>query len=373
MAGIYIHIPFCRKACHYCNFHFSTTLHQKNELHRALLEELKLRAAPQGERVDTIYFGGGTPSLFSPGMLDELLQASQLHFPVAPGAEITLEANPDDIARENLDAWKSVGINRLSLGIQSFRSEDLRWMNRSHDAAQALNSLDLIDRAGYTNYSADLIFGIPGLDDEPWESHIRLLAQRRVPHISAYALTVEPRTALDTMIRQGKSVSPDPDQQARQFLQLMDILDQEGYEHYEISNFALPGMRSKHNSSYWSGAAYVGIGPSAHSFDGRTRSWNIAQNAGYIRALAAGQLPSEAELLSPEQQRNEYVMTRLRTMEGIDLAFLAQQWGDPSRQALIAQSLKHVQSQHAIIQGNQLQLSREGKLFADRIAADLFI
>jgi oxygen-independent coproporphyrinogen-3 oxidase len=373
LAGIYIHIPFCRKACHYCNFHFSTTLHQKNELHGALLEELKLRAAPQGERIDTVYLGGGTPSLFSPGMLDELLQAAHRYFPVASQAEITLEANPDDIVPENLDAWKSIGINRLSLGIQSFRTEDLRWMNRSHDAIQALNSLDLIDRAGYTNYSADLIFGIPGLDDKSWQSHILMLAKRRVPHISAYALTVEPRTALDTMIRQGKTISPDPDQQARQFLLLMDILGREGYEHYEISNFALPGMRSRHNSSYWSGTSYLGIGPSAHSFDGRTRSWNIAQNAGYIRSLAQGQLPYEAELLSPDQQRNEYVMTRLRTIEGIDLSFLAQQWGDASRQALMVQSAKHVRSQHAVLQGNHLQLSREGKLFADRIAADLFV
>jgi oxygen-independent coproporphyrinogen-3 oxidase len=373
LAGIYIHIPFCRKSCHYCNFHFSTTLHQKNELHRALLEEIRLRAEPEGEEIQTIYFGGGTPSLFSPEMLGELLGAVERHFPVSPSAEITLEANPDDIREDNLHAWKSIGINRLSLGIQSFRDEDLRWMNRSHDANQAQRSLELIEKAGYTNYSVDLIFGIPGLDDETWISHIRQLTGRRVPHISAYALTVEPRTALDAMIRQEKAAAPDPDAQARQFLLLMDVLDSQGYEHYEISNFALPGMRSRHNSSYWDGIPYLGIGPSAHSFDGRRRSWNIAQNAGYIRAIQEGKIPAESELLTPEQQRNEYVMTRLRTIEGIDLAYLAANWGETSRRSLESAANAYFGSGHAYIQEHHLLLSREGKLFADRIAADLFI
>ncbi len=373
MAGIYIHIPFCRKACHYCNFHFSTTLHQKNELHRALLEEVRLRAAPRGEAVSTIYFGGGTPSLFSPQMLGALMEAVHRHFPVEAAAEVTLEANPDDIDPGSLDSWKAIGINRLSLGIQSFQDEELRWMNRSHDAGQAKRSLDLIEKAGYVNYSVDLIFGSPGLDDRTWESHIQLLSDRRVPHISAYALTVETRTALDAMIRQGKSASPDPDRQARQFLMLIDILERVGYAHYEISNFSLPGMRSRHNSSYWSGIPYVGIGPSAHSFDGEKRSWNIAQNAGYIQAIERGHIPSEAEQLTPDQRRNEYVMTRLRTMEGINMAFLASSWGDASLQAIHTAAREHIARGHVLVRDNHLLLSREGKLFADRIAADLFV
>ena len=306
-------------------------------------------------------------------MLGELLQRVHDHFPVVQDAEITLEANPDDINRDNLFSWRAIGINRLSLGIQSFRDQDLRWMNRSHDAQQALDSLALIAETGYTNYSADLIYGIPDLDDDSWISHIRQLTDRRVPHISAYALTVEPRTALDAMIRQGKAVSPDPDAQARQFLLLMEILENEGYEHYEISNFALPGMRSRHNSSYWGGASYLGIGPSAHSFDAETRSWNIAQNAGYIRAIDKGELPSETELLTPVQQRNEYVMTRLRTMEGIDLRYLASTWGTSSRQALESAAKTHVQRGHVFERDNHLVLSRAGKLLADGITADLFI
>lgn len=372
LAGIYIHIPFCRKACHYCNFHFSTTLHQKNALLDALLKEIRLSADKAGPQIGTVYFGGGTPSMLEAGELSRLLDAVRLHFPVTAEAEYTLEANPDDIHPQNLASWKSMDINRLSLGIQSFRNEDLRWMNRSHDAAQALRSLDLIAEAGFNNFSADLIFGTPGLSDDAWLEQVAELTRRRVPHISAYALTVEPRTALDGMVRQGKKENPEPGTQARQFTLLMEAMEAAGYEHYEISNFALPGMRSRHNSAYWAGTPYHGFGPSAHSYDGRTRRWNISNNAAYIRALGEDRIPFESEILTDDQHFNEYLMTRLRTIEGVDLAYVRERWGDQLAGELEAGAARHLAWGHAIMKGNHITLTREGKLFADGIAAGLF-
>jgi oxygen-independent coproporphyrinogen-3 oxidase len=322
--------------------------------------------------VETIYFGGGTPSMLEPGELASILLELRACFQVSEDAECTLEANPDDINRNNLEAWKDMGINRLSLGIQSFRNEDLAWMNRSHDAEQALHSLDLIADAGFTNFSADLIYGTPGLRDNEWMEQVETLIRRQVPHISAYALTVEPRTALDTLIRQGKKENPDADTQARQFLLLMNALGNAGYEHYEISNFALPGMRSRHNSAYWSGVPYHGFGPSAHSYDGRSRQWNIANNAAYIRALQENRIPSEKEILSPVQRFNEYLMTRLRTMEGLNMHHVREEWGDGVADQLARAAAVHVHRGHAFVGNNSLTLTTEGKLFADGIAADLF-
>jgi oxygen-independent coproporphyrinogen-3 oxidase len=291
---------------------------------------------------------------------------------VADDVECTLEANPDDINPANLHAWKTMGINRLSLGIQSFRNEDLTWMNRSHDAEQALRSLDQIAAAGFSNFSADLIYGTPGLTDDAWLEQVQTLTRRQVPHISAYALTVEPRTALDTMIRQGKKEHTDADSQARQFSLLMEAMDSGGYEHYEISNFALPGMRSRHNSAYWSGIPYHGFGPSAHSYDGVSRQWNIANNPVYVRALQEGRIPSENEDLTAMQQFNEYLMTRLRTAEGLDLDHVRGKWGDETAEELSAGASVHIRRGHVALSGNSLVLTREGKLFADGIAADLF-
>jgi oxygen-independent coproporphyrinogen-3 oxidase len=385
LAGIYVHIPFCRKACHYCNFHFSTTLHQKNAVLDALLKEIRLGAGiseipgslPLSTQagqpaIETIYFGGGTPSLLAPHELSSILLEIRRCFPVAEDVECTLEANPDDVNPVNLQAWKAMGINRLSLGIQSFRNEDLNWMNRSHNAEQALRSLDQIAAAGFSNFSADLIYGTPGLSDDAWLEQVLTLTSRQVPHISAYALTVEPRTALDTMIRQGKKENTDADIQARQFSLLMEAMDRSGYEHYEISNFALPGMRSRHNSAYWSGVPYHGFGPSAHSFDGVSRQWNIAHNQAYIRALQEGRIPSEKEDLTAIQQFNEYLMTRLRTAEGLDLDHVRGTWGDEAAEVLSSGASIHIRRGHVALSGNSLVLTREGKLFADGIAADLF-
>jgi len=265
MAGLYLHIPFCKQACHYCNFHFSTLPDRKNEFVPALLKEMELhKQYIEGAPVETVYFGGGTPSLLDPKDISRIMEGLNLHFTLSPGAEITLEANPDDIGIARLAAWRQAGINRLSIGVQSFFEEDLRWMNRAHTARQALLSLCMAQDEGFGNISIDLIYGGPTLPDDRWKQNVDQAIALGIPHLSCYALTVEPRTALDTMIR-GKKLPPlDPDVQARQFMLLIDWLAAAGYEHYEISNFALQGKRSRHNSSYWQGLTYLGLGPSAH-------------------------------------------------------------------------------------------------------------
>ena len=338
----------------------------------ALLAEIDLALAGSQAVFSTVYFGGGTPSLLEPGELGRLMEGVQAHASLAPDLECTLEANPDDIQPDQLVAWKSIGINRLSLGIQSFRDEDLQWMNRAHSGQQARNALGMIRAAGFDNISADLIYGTPGLSNEAWAEQVKTLLAYEVPHLSAYALTVEPRTALDKMIRQGKKADVEADQQAGQFLLLADLLENAGYEHYEISNFARPGMRSRHNSSYWQGVPYVGIGPSAHSYDGHARRWNVSNNAAYIRALQEGHIPFTEETLSPIQRCNEYVMTALRTLEGVDLHKLEQEWGPASRSHVMAVAAPYQQQQYLAVADNHVRLTRECKLFADGIAAAMF-
>ena len=386
MAGIYIHIPFCRQACHYCNFHFSTSLRYKNELLTALLKEINLRADLQksiypqspAEPIETIYFGGGTPSLCTKEELKAMLEQFRQSYPVAEGAEITLEANPDDITETKLEEWLALGITRLSIGIQSFFEEDLRWMNRAHDARQASQSLEWATRY-FQNISIDLIYGTPGLTNDRWKENVERALAFGIPHLSCYALTVEPQTPLDKMIREHRSADVNPDIQSEQFMLLMDWLADAGYEHYEISNFARPGYRSRHNSSYWQGKHYTGFGPSAHSFDGDSRWWNRANNTQYIRSINEGSIPLEREVLTPIQRINEFIMISLRTMEGIDTAVLQNKdWGlDEKERARIYQqvmneSRKHLDRGVLIRMDDRLILTREGKLLADGIAADLF-
>ncbi len=378
MAGIYIHIPFCKQACHYCNFHFSTSLRYKNELIAALLKEIRLQHSfLMDEPVETIYFGGGTPSLCTIAELQQILETIYRSYKVAADAEITLEANPDDISLEKLSGWKETGINRLSIGIQSFFEEDLRWMNRAHSAEQALQNLELA-RAHFDNITMDLIYGTPQLSNEKWKTNVDTAIRLNIPHLSCYALTVEPKTPLDKMIRQHESADVDPDKQSEQFLLLMEWMENAGYEHYEISNYALPGFRSRHNSAYWQGKKYLGIGPSAHSFDGQSRQWNIANNNSYIAALNKDELPVEKEILTTTQQLNEYIMTALRTSEGIVLARaeeIVQEEGDKkgmTSERLLLKSVKYIKRGLMYSAGDVLRLTKEGKLLADGIAADLF-
>ncbi len=394
MAGIYIHIPFCKQACNYCNFHFSTSLKLKDELIVALTKEINLTpvtnsiatgddlsqqlstpsiyAKTPNETIDTLYFGGGTPSILDIADVQLLMTALRKKFVFSDAVEITLEANPDDITPQKLAWWKQEGINRLSVGIQSFIEEELIWMNRAHTATDSLRCINEIKNAGFTNFSVDLIYGSPLLSNDNWKKNVDILIEKKIPHISCYALTVEPKTALDKMIAQNKKQSVDAEKQAQQFLLLMDWMQLAGYEHYEISNFAKPGNRSKHNSSYWQGKKYYGFGPSAHSFDGRTRKWNIANNALYIQSLKTKLIPFEEEILTPTQQLNEYIMTSLRTVEGLNLNIIKEKFGEKINSDLKVASEKWKTGGKLLVSNEKIILTKDGKLFADGIAADLF-
>jgi len=372
MAGIYIHIPFCRKACHYCNFHFSTSTKQKNAMVQAICEEAVLRHVYINEPVHTVYFGGGTPSLLQ--IEDLRVITKQLHslFTITDDAEITLEANPDDITKEKLSGWKAVGINRLSIGVQSFFEEDLQWMNRAHDALQALQSVRLAQQTEIDNITIDLIYGTPILTDEKWKQNVETALSLNIPHLSCYALTVEPKTALDKMIALGKKENVDAEKQSRQFELLIQWMNNAGYEHYEISNFAKPNHRSKHNSSYWQGEPYLGLGPSAHSFNGNSRQWNIANNALYIGSIEKEIAPFEEERLTSTQQLNEYIMMSLRTMEGLSLQTVKEKWNSDVSGEILQLSQKFLKEELMMEKDDHLILTPKGKLFADGIAAELF-
>ncbi|WP_132052725.1 radical SAM family heme chaperone HemW [Pseudocnuella soli] len=374
MAGIYLHIPFCRQACAYCNFHFTTSLRYKTPMVAALAKEAVIQKPYlQGESLATIYFGGGTPSLLEGDEILFLLQTIREQYTVLPDAEITLEANPDDITAAKLDAWKSAGINRLSMGVQSFREPDLRWMNRAHNATQALDSIRMAQAAGLYNISIDLIYGTPGLDDAAWKANVDQALTLNIPHLSCYALTVEEKTPLHKQIERKQKVDVDNEQQAHQFLLLMQWLKAAGYEHYEVSNFALPGWRSRHNSSYWRGEKYLGLGPSAHSFNGTSRQWNVANNNVYIQSLEGGTVPFEIEVLTPEQQLNEHLMISLRTAEGLNLDVVASRWGQSAAENIQRQVTKFAQRGLLQITGSNIQLTDDGMLRADGIAAELFV
>ena len=373
MAGIYIHIPFCKQACHYCNFHFSTSLKLQNDFLDALLKEMVLRKNYlQGEQVDTIYLGGGTPSLLPEEGLSGIMDRIYADYRISNNAEITLEANPDDIGPVNLAIWKKSGINRLSIGVQSFFEEDLAWMNRAHTALQAESSVRQALDAGFGNISIDLIYGTPGLTDTKWEKNMRQAADLKIPHLSCYALTVEPGTALDVMTRKKKVLPVNNGDQARQFLLMTDFFQAGGYEHYEISNLCLPGNRSVHNSSYWNGAKYMGLGPSAHSFNGSSRQWNIANNSLYIQSLKNRNTSFELETLTATHRFNEYIMTSLRKTEGVDLNAVRENFGERYADELLPLSKKYIANNWIENAQDKLILTREGKLFADHIASELF-
>ncbi|MGH2647385.1 MAG: radical SAM family heme chaperone HemW [Ginsengibacter sp.] len=378
MAGIYIHIPFCKQACYYCNFHFSTSLDLKNEMIAALAKEIKLSSISllndesEKEIIETIYFGGGTPSLLTIDDIKSLLYAIENNYVVSKDAEVTLEANPDDINNEKLSNWKDAGITRLSIGIQSFKQKDLEWMNRAHNNVQALESISLARDKGFNNFSVDLIYGTPGLSDEEWKLNVEQVIRSGAPHIACYALTIEPNTALQKMIALKKKKDIDTDQQANQFLLLMKWLKEAGYDHYEISNFAKPGYRSRHNSSYWQGKKYMGIGPSAHSYDGKSRRWNVANNALYIQSIKNNIIPFEEEKLTDTQKLNEYIMTSLRTMEGLDLKMIENNFSMKEKRRIESYAASYLERNLLIRKSENFILTDEGKLFTDGIASDLF-
>ncbi|WDF69141.1 radical SAM family heme chaperone HemW [Sphingobacterium oryzagri] len=372
---IYFHIPFCKQACHYCDFHFSTSLKHKDDMLQALGMELDQRKSYlTANKVASIYFGGGTPSLLEAADIDRLIDRVASHFEIAPDAEITLEANPDDLNKTKVKALCGTAINRFSIGIQSFYEEDLRWMNRAHNADEAESAIKRVQDAGFENITADLIYGYPLLSDEKWRSNIQKLLDFAIPHISSYAMTVEHKTALAHFIKQGKTVPMDEAQSAAQMSMLIEMLVSAGFDHYEISNFAKQGQYAKHNTNYWRGVHYLGIGPSAHSFNGVSRSWNVANNAQYIRGIYANEAMRETEQLSNEDRINEYIMTALRTMWGIDLHKVAQDFDNATVSYLKTAAQPFIErNQLTIVDDQHLRLTSSGKLLADHIASELFL
>lgn len=375
MAGIYFHIPFCKQACHYCDFHFSTSLKQKDAMLEAMLKEIRLQAGYlRGKTIHTLYFGGGTPSLLEADEIMRLLDEVATHFDLAMDLEVTLEANPDDLTAKKLLAYRQqTPINRFSVGIQSFFEEDLRWMNRAHTATEAETVIKYLQDAGFDNLTVDLIYGYPLLSDDKWASNVDRLIRFGVPHISAYSMTVEDRTALASFIRKGRDQAMDDEQTVRQFVTLMHVLRAEGYDHYEISNFAKPGHLAGHNTNYWKGVPYLGVGPSAHSFDGNTRQWNIRNNALYVRALAEDKLPFEAEQLSASDRQNEYIMTALRTKWGVSFDHVERHFGHSQVLRISQEVTPFVANGEVILSADKVTLTDRGKLMADHIAAMLFV
>ena len=372
MAGIYIHIPFCKQACHYCDFHFSTSLKHKTHLVKSINKELILRKSElKSEFIETIYFGGGTPSLLSFDEIRSILKTIFNDFEVVLNPEITFEVNPDDIDENYLKVIKKLGVNRLSIGIQSFFTHDLNLMNRSHDALQAEQVLELVSKY-FKNFSVDLIYGTPGLTNEMWIKNIDTVLKYNTPHISSYALTIEKDTALSHFINKG-IVKPVSDEQSQEHFQiLVNKLIDVGFIHYELSNFGKPNKFSKNNSSYWNGGLYLGIGPSAHSYNGKTRSWNIANNLKYISSISKGILPSDVEVLTKIDRYNERIMTGLRTMWGVSFIQIEKDFGKDYLVYLKNRSKSFIREGLLVIDAGALIATSKGKFLVDGIASDLF-
>lgn len=374
MAGIYIHIPFCKQACHYCDFHFSTSLKKSDQMIAAIQSELQLRKDELGKEttIETIYFGGGTPSVLSTIAINAIIETVCANYTVAKHPEITLEANPDDLTEDKIKELATSPINRLSIGIQSFFEDDLKLMNRAHNAEEAKTCISNAKKY-FENISIDLIYGIPNMSIDQWKTNIDLTLQFDIPHISCYALTVEPNTALPKLIEKG-IIDPVQDELAQTHFEiLIDTLLENGYEHYELSNFGKPDFYSKNNTAYWQGKSYLGIGPSAHSYHHNTRSWNINNNSKYIQAISEGKLPRETETLSKVDQYNEYVMTGLRTQWGVSLPRIQTEFGKPYYEYMMQQAEKHIAAHLLYIDKDRLLVSKKGKFLSDGLASDLFL
>jgi len=373
MAGIYVHVPFCKQACHYCDFHFSTSLKLRDDYIRALHREIVLRNEELSAEVTTIYFGGGTPSLLNADEISSILYSLSKHFAISDNLEVTLEANPDDLNEKKLKELFSAGVNRLSIGIQSLNDSSLKWMNRAHNASEARACINQASEVGFRNISVDLIYGIPQLTLVEWENELKEVFSYDIQHVSAYCLTVEPNTALGHRVKKGKEKPVDEDAANNQFQLLIELADKNDLEQYEVSNFGKTGFYSQHNTSYWKGIPYLGLGPSAHSYYRGKRSWNIANNVCYIKSLKNGELPLTTEVLSREDQINEYIMTGLRTSWGIDLERLKRDYNYDIQRAYTGQLQELLGKDLARMNGNRLILTRAGLFMADGIASDFFI
>ncbi|MFY7972268.1 MAG: radical SAM family heme chaperone HemW [Flavobacteriales bacterium] len=374
MAGIYFHIPFCKQACHYCDFHFSTSLNQKEDMVKAILMEMKTRQTYlAGQKIDTIYFGGGTPSLLKADEINRLIDAVYDLFEVNDGVEITLEANPDDLLKDGLQNIRATPVNRLSIGIQSFRDEDLKWMNRAHRSVDADYAVKGAQDMGIENITVDLIYAIPGLSMLDWQRNVQRVIDMNVPHVSAYCLTIEDRTAFGNWYKKGQLV-PAPDEMAGEhFLFLVERLKEAEIFLYEVSNFSKKGFESKHNSAYWEGAHYLGLGPSAHSYNGDSRSWNVANNSRYMKGIFTHEEVSETEQLDLRTRYNEWIMTGLRRAKGISIEMAHSTFGVDLLTQFEQDLQAYLEQGDAVVENGFLKLSTRGFLIADRIASDLFI
>jgi len=374
MAGIYIHIPFCRQACHYCDFHFSVSLSNMKELVEAIKKEIALRKNYlQGEDIETLYFGGGTPSILPHAAFMDIFSELAKHFTISKDAEITIEANPDDLSLKKIKELTSTPVNRLSVGIQSFFDTDLKFLNRIHTGDEAERCVHHLQEMGFKNITIDLIYGIQTLSNEQWNKNIEKAFQLNVNHISSYSLTVEPKTVFASMIQKKSIPNVDDVKSAEQFEILMDSMLANGFLHYEISNFCKEGFYSKHNSSYWLGKSYLGLGPSAHSYNGVVRQWNVKSNSKYISSLKENIIPMENEILTEHQKYNEYILTSLRTMWGVDEKKIESDFSKDVYERYLKSVIEKINEGYVEKEAGKLTLTRKGKLYADKISSDLFI
>jgi oxygen-independent coproporphyrinogen-3 oxidase len=373
LAGIYIHIPFCKQACNYCNFYFNTSLRYKDELTDALKKELILRKPfLENETIETIYFGGGSPSLLEADEIQKMIDVIHQHYSTNNLKEITIEANPDDLTEKKINEFRKTDINRFSIGVQSFYDEDLLWMNRAHDAQQADRAIKAVQDNGFENITIDLMYGIPTLTDEKWKANLSKAIALQVPHISAYSLTIEEKTPLHKLIKLHKKQNVEESKSAFQMQMLMDILTKNKFEHYEISNFAKAGCYAIHNTNYWKGVPYLGIGPSAHSYKENLRSWNVANTMKYIAAMDNKKPMIENETLTDENIFNEWIMTGLRTQWGCDLNAVKNKFETEWIKELMTEAQPYLENKKLLLKDNVLTISTDGKLIADSIMSDLF-
>jgi len=373
MAGIYIHIPFCKKACNYCDFHYSTKLDYQQAMVDVICKEINYRASEVDEPLASIYFGGGTPSLLTSAQLKQILTTVQANFNIASGAEITLEANPDDMKNEGLENWLELGVNRLSVGIQSFSQVQLDWMNRAHTAEESLACIEKAASIGFNSFSVDLIYGLPNLSNESWYNELSQALDLGVNHLSTYCLTVEDKTVLAKLVKTGKVMPLSDEKQSEQFLILTNLLAEKGWDHYEISNSCTPGNYAKHNTAYWQRKTYLGIGPSAHSYNGKQRKWNVANNQQYMKRINNNEAAFEIEILSIADQINEFILTGLRTKWGVSQEILLSNWNYtiPIEEQ---KSINQWCNDGLMLNNNNiLTLTKEGRLYADQLASELFV
>ena len=393
MNGLYIHIPYCKQVCYYCDFHFRVSMKDKDAMLAAMKNEIVLRKDYLRTGVDgngktpieTLYFGGGTPSVLSVDELAGLLETVAQYYTLAPNAEITLEANPDDLTDDYLAGLFRMGFNRLSIGIQSFFDDDLQWMNRRHQAHEAVRSVETARRCGFHNINIDLIYGLPSMTQNRWKENLNQALALDAPHISAYHLTIEPRTVFGKRQKKGAVFTVPEEESTKQFETLLDTMEKSGYEHYEISNFARQGFRSRHNTAYWQQRPYIGIGPAAHSYNGKSRQWNISNNSRYIATLEEAFLSCdkdsgdretpawfEREQLTLVEQYNDYILVSLRTAWGADAGYIREHFGKVFVNMFMKQAAIYLQNGYIQERAGIFTLTRKGKMIADRIASDLF-